>query len=223
MKTSFRLHSFKNPKLLERALAHRSYGGASNERLEWLGDSVLSFHISRWIYRNFPRLGEGGMSAVRVRLICQDTLAKLAKEAGLDGQLRVGSGQKRDGKNILADAMEAYIAAVCLDGGDVDALLEDWLAEELEVVRMLIKQSGVSALRDAKSRLQEMLQKGGQPPPTYRLIKTSGKNASLLFSVECRASSAVAALATASTKNAAEQKAAADCLRQLASPSGDAG
>ena len=114
-------HHFTQPALLQRALTHRSFGADHNERLEYLGDAVLDLVVAHWLYEALARQPEGDLSRVRANLVKQDTLHRLAVELGLPDMLRLGSGERRAGgqqrPSILADALEAVIGAVYLDGG----------------------------------------------------------------------------------------------------------
>ena len=213
-------HPFKNKQLAELALTHRSMGKPNNERLEWLGDALLQFHCSAIIYEKFAFVSEGGMSFIRTQLVCGETLARLARRIGLPPLLRLGTVEQshgRDNDNILEGAMEAYLAAVHLDGGDVRHLLQRLLAEELEDIGEKIQRDGLRALRDPKTRLQEFLQAQGKKIPSYQLIKETGKAHQRVFLVECRADDSCVRWASATSVLAAQQKAAEQCLQQLQS------
>ena len=212
------LHQFKNKKLEELALTHRSFGKPNNERLEWLGDACLDFAVSRLLYERFADADESALTLMRSNLVNGEALAALARRVGLPPHLRLGGAKAAGGRNngkILAGAMEAYIAAVFLDGGNAPALLASLLADDIERLRGEVAARGARALGAAKTRLQERLQRAGLPPPQYAVCRRSGAAHSPLFEVECRATPQCAARATASTIAAAQRAAAAECLKKL--------
>lgn len=209
---------FCEPTLEETALTHKSFGRPHNERLEWLGDAVLEFEVSRLLYERFDEVSEDGLTLLRLQLVRGESLAALARRLGLAERLRLGGAaarRERDNDNILAGVMEAYIAAVYLDGGDIGKFLADWLEEDIARLAAELRQHGVAALRDAKTRLQEHLQQRGLPPPSYVLLKAEGKAHRRVFFVECRAEVGVCARAAGASLAAAEQQTAAECLRVL--------
>ena len=177
-------HEFKDKALEARALTHRSFGEANNERLEWLGDSLLYAAVSEILWRRFPHLSEGTLSEVRVALIRNDTLAAAAKRAGFHERIRMGGGEKGGHKpSILAAALEAHLAAAKLDGADPVALTAEMLALELDKVARVLEVDGEGAFKPAKTRLQEIIQAKGNPPPVYT---SQGADASgRWFRVEC--------------------------------------
>jgi ribonuclease III len=179
-------YSFSNEKLLALALHHRSSSGESNERLEFLGDSVLGVVISHEIFVRYPSMPEGEMSRLRASLVNGDTLATLALGLGFDRFLVLGVGeQKSGGKNrpsILADALEAVIAAIYLDAG-LDQVRRSILIWFSDLLSQTIASSGTS--KDAKSSLQEWMQAHQLPLPTYTLVTTTGKAHCQEFTVEC--------------------------------------
>jgi ribonuclease-3 len=167
------------------ALTHRSAEGANNERLEFLGDSVLNLLLSERLYREFPTASEGDLSRLRARLVSEEPLAEVAMGMQLGELLLLGSGELKTGgfrrQSILADAFEALCGALYLDGG-------------LETVRTLIgpmfesRIAGLpepSTLKDAKTRLQEHLQANGRPLPVYAVKRTSGEPHAQVFLVSC--------------------------------------
>ena len=203
---------------MQMALTHRSFGTPNNERLEWLGDALLACEVSLLVYERFPQIVEGGLSVIRTQLVNNAALAKLARRIGLEKHMRFGKADMHGGRNnerALAGVMEAYLAAIYLDGGDIRSLLADWLDSDLNAIGEHIRRHGVRALRPAKSLLQEFLQRYGKPLPIYRLIKTDTVNRQSVFSVECRATSDCAHQASAATLAAAEEEAASLCLKQL--------
>ncbi|MEY4978487.1 MAG: hypothetical protein RLZZ352_757 [Pseudomonadota bacterium] len=178
-------HRFAQPRLLERALTHRSFTVDHNERLEFLGDSVLNMAVSALLFEQLTQLPEGDLSRVRANLVKQDTLFQLAKGLGLSACLRLGDGEKRSGghqrPSILADALEAIIGAVYLDAGfDTAAALVRRLYSGVAL------NAQMSALgKDPKTELQEWLQARKMKPPSYRVVAMLGEAHKQTFDVEC--------------------------------------
>lgn len=178
-------HVFVNPRLLERALTHRSFSADHNERLEFLGDSVLNLAVSGLLFEKLNQLPEGDLSRVRANLVKQETLHQIALELGLSVGLRLGDGEKRSGghkrPSILADAVEALIGAVYLDAGfDVAARLVRRLYSGMEL------NAQMSAMgKDPKTALQEWLQARKMKLPAYRVVATLGEAHRQTFDVEC--------------------------------------
>lgn len=209
-------HAFSNPALLTRALTHRSASSDHNERLEFLGDSVLNLAVSSLLYERLASQSEGDLSRVRANMVKQETLHGLAVELGLPQVLRVGEGEARSGgktrPSMLADALEAVIGAVYLDAGFQTAT---------ELVRRLFEGVEISpqmqaAARDAKTALQEWLQGRRMKLPDYRVVDTTGAAHRQSFEVECSIGElALAARGSGASRRAAEQSAAAAVLAQL--------
>jgi len=178
-------YKFKNISLLKKALTHRSVGKQNNERLEFLGDSVLGSIISRELFQRFPSIDEGQLSRLRSHLVRGQTLAKLAKEIQLSEQLILGQGELKSGgfcrESIQADAFEAILGAIFLDS--------DYLTVNrviLKLYKELLDQANPEeSHKDFKTQLQEALQKRGSDLPQYDLIETSGKDHNAVFSVQC--------------------------------------
>ena len=209
-------HQFTSPRLLERALTHRSFSADHNERLEFLGDSVLNLAVSGLLFEKLNQLPEGDLSRVRANLVKQDTLAALANRLGLSLALRLGDGEKRSGGNkrpsILADALEAVIGAVYLDAGfDVAAALVHRLFEDVDL------SVGMSAMsKDPKTELQEWLQARKMKLPGYRVVATTGEAHKQTFDVECAVlETGHAERGIGASRRAAEQAAAAAMLQHL--------
>lgn len=211
-------YSFADPALRERALTHRSVGAGNNERLEFFGDALVNVIVAELLYETFPKADEGELTRLRARLVSEPALAAIARELDLGDALHLGPGELKSGgfrrDSILADALEALIAAVYLDGGwpacrdAVRALIEPRLAE-----------AATREDKDAKTRLQEWLQSRGEPLPVYELVATSGAEHARIFDVECRIDSrGLRAEGRGSSRRAAEQVAAAAALAQLQSP-----
>ncbi|MES2508708.1 MAG: ribonuclease III [Pseudomonadota bacterium] len=178
-------HEFSNPRLLVQALTHRSFSSDHNERLEFLGDSVLNLAVAALLYEGLSELPEGDLSRVRANLVKQDTLHKVAVELGLPDLLRLGEGEAKSGgqkrPSILADALEAVLGAVYLDAGFEPAA---------QLVRRLFKNVEISAQmqaigKDPKTELQEWLQGRKMNLPIYRVVGTQGAAHKQTFDVEC--------------------------------------
>jgi ribonuclease-3 len=209
-------YQFRDGALLLQALTHRSCGQPHNERLEFLGDGLLNFVIGEAVYRQRSRSAEGELSRLRVRLVREETLAEVARRLDLGDAVRLGTGELRSGgfrrDSILADALEAVLGAIYLDGGFdlARAACERIFAPEIAAL------PDTDALKDAKTRLQETLQASARPLPEYRLIEESGPAHQRRFVVGCRlVDSADATEGEASSRKLAEQSAAEKMLVQL--------
>lgn len=202
-------HRFSRTELLVQALTHRSFAAANNERLEFLGDSVLNCSVARALYDAFPDLPEGSLSRLRANLVRQETLAEIAVRLKLGDVLRLGEGELKSGgfrrPSILADALESLFGAVFLDAGfDAAQRVVHGLFAPL-VARIDPKDSG----KDAKTQLQEALQSRRLPLPEYRLIDTQGEAHDQNFIVECvLARPPLATRGVGKSRRAAEQEAA---------------
>lgn len=179
-------YKFSNLKFLENALTHRSVSGENNERLEFLGDSIVNFIIAEALYMRFPNLREGVLTRFRANLVRGETLAQLAVDFSIGDYLRLGAGELKSGghrrASILADALEAIIAAIYLDGG-FDACRK----QVLQWFSQLLSQSQqVEHQKDAKTKLQELLQARKKPLPAYIVKQVAGDAHEQIFYVECR-------------------------------------
>jgi len=213
-------YSFRQSSLLTQALTHRSFSSTHNERLEFLGDSVLNLAIAAWLYESASDLPEGDLSRMRSHWVKQDALASVAKELGIASGLRLGEGELRSGgktrPSILADAVEAIIGAVYLDGG--------FEAARQVVLRLYQNrlQTGAerSVTKDHKTALQEWLQARKMPVPVYQVVKTSGAAHQQEFEVTCSVHANVAPTnGCGHSRRAAEQAAAGAMMQQLQSRS----
>jgi len=209
-------HRFATPELARQALTHRSYGASHNERLEFLGDSVLNCTVATLLYERFPALPEGDLSRLRAALVNQSSLSEIARDLGLGDRLRLGEGELKSGgfrrPSILADALEALLGAVYLDAGfeAVRACVERLLADRLERA----EKSPVD--KDPKTELQEHLQARRLQLPRYAVMKTEGEAHDQTFTVECRVDDlALTASGSGASRRAAEQAAAAGVLARL--------
>ena len=209
-------YSFQRPELLTQALTHRSYGAVNNERLEFLGDSVLNCSVARALYDAFPELPEGSLSRLRANLVRQETLADLAIALQLGDNLRLGEGELKSGgfrrPSILADALESLFGAIFLDAG---------FSEAERVVRglfdpLVAKIDPRASGKDAKTQLQEILQARRLPLPEYRLVDTRGEAHDQSFIVECvLAKPPLTTRGVGKSRRAAEQEAARQACAQL--------
>lgn len=201
--------SFADTGLLVRALTHRSVGADNNERLEYLGDAVLSFVVAELLFEAYPEASEGELSRYRASLVSGDALGAVALELGLGELLCLGEGELKSGgqrrASILADALEALVGAVYLDQG-LDAART--VAARL-LQRRLAELPGASELKDPKTRLQEWLQGRGLGLPEYKVMEITGEPHEQLFRVRCDVGElAIAAEAEGSSRRRAEQEAA---------------
>ena len=212
-------YQFEDSDLLEEALTHRSIGSFNNERLEFLGDSVLNMVVAARLFERYPDSSEGDMSRMRSRLVRGVTLAEVASGIGLGRQVAMGSGELKSGgfrrSSILADSFEAVLGAIYLDGGfeacrDVILGFFDPLIEQLP---------HVDQLKDAKTRLQEWLQGRGRPLPVYTLSHEDGADHRKKFYVSCRLpDDGRESQQSGDSRRKAEQAAAAAMLALLQAP-----
>ena len=209
-------YTFTRPALLACALTHRSFSADHNERLEFLGDSVLNLAVSGMLYQALETLPEGELSRVRANLVKQDTLHQLAVELGLTGMVRLGEGELRSGgqkrPSILADALEALIGAVYLDAGfDIAAALVRRLFEKVQINPQM-----AAAAKDPKTELQEWLQGRKMNLPAYTVVGTTGAAHQQTFEVECMITElGRSERGLGASRRAAEQAAATSLLRSL--------
>lgn len=213
-------HSFQNHALLELALTHPSYALAhkcqDNQRLEFLGDAVLEICVSRVIYHRFPKLREGQLTRKRAALVCEANLARAARRMGIGGFLKLDKGEElvggRENPSILADTMEAIIAAVYLDAGmDAAAALVDLAMDGYKTPE--------KGDRDAKSALQEYLQALGEETPTYEIIAQDGPPHARVFTARVlRADGTQLGIGSGPRKQRAEEAAAHMAMAALGKP-----
>ena len=209
-------HEFSDPQLLTRALTHRSAGSHNNERLEFLGDSILNHTVAEALYHRFPTASEGDMSRMRAALVSGDCLAEVARELNLGDCLVLGQGERKSGGHrrgsILADAFEALIGAILLDSG-----IDECRACVLQLFAQRLEQIKAGAAKDAKTELQEYLQGRGNPLPVYELLELLGDDHNQQFNVACRLRNpALVVLGSGSSRRRAEQAAARSALERLA-------
>ncbi len=209
--------TFQNQELLHEALSHSSYANEkkktrkSNERLEFLGDSVLSIVVSQYLFENYPNLPEGELTKIRAALVCEKSLHRFAEQISLGKHLLLGKGEEHTGgrqrPSILADAFEAVIAAIYLDAG-----LEAARKHILRFIPKNLMENRSLLFGDYKTALQEVIQKNPEEKVEYRLIAESGPDHSKTFVVEVCLNSNVIGMGMGKSKKEAEQMAAKEAL-----------
>jgi len=216
-------YRFKDESLLETALTHPSFGSdyhvPDNQRLEFLGDAVLELAISRLLYIVHPEMPEGGLSRLRSALVREETLAQAAAGYQIGKEIRLSVGEERTGgrrkPSLLADAMEAVIAAVYLDGG--------WQAAFDLVERTIDVRASLELdyfAMDAKTRLQELLQKDGHAP-SYEIVSVEGPPHAPMFTAHVSVDGELLGQGQGRTKRQAQQEAAAQAIKQLSQKTND--
>jgi len=212
-------HAFTKPELVRQALTHRSYGTPHNERLEFLGDSLLNCSVATLLYDRFPRLPEGDLSRLRAALVNQSSLSEVATTLGLGDILRLGEGELKSGgfrrPSILADAVEALLGAIYIDAGfdAVRAAVGRLMGERLD------EKDGMPVKKDPKTALQEHLQGRKLALPRYSVQRTEGEAHDQTFTVECRVDDlGLVASGQGTSRRAAEQSAAEGLMAQLEKP-----
>ncbi len=214
-------HRFRDPSLLETALTHSSYANENkaahcvcNERLEFLGDSVLGITVADYLYRHYGDMPEGRMTRLRAELVCEQSLYRAACRLGLGDHLRLGRGEEHNGgrtrPSILSDAMEAVIAALYLDAGmeTASAFIRRCLLDELGPMEPAFT-------TDFKTALQELVQRQNGQILTYELVGEEGPDHAKTFSVQVRLNGEVLGRGAGRTKKEAEQAAAENALGAL--------
>lgn len=212
-------YEFKNKQLLETALTHTSYAyenkKQSNEKLEFLGDSILEFVSSEYIYHNYPNLKEGEMTKVRASVVCEDSLQKIAKMHNFSDFLYLGKSERTSQKEvrpaIMADSIEAVIAAIFLDGGLEEAkkFILNNLAKPIENATKNIGQ------KDYKTVLQEVLQKNGNVDIEYVIVDEKGPDHEKAFTAEVKFNNKILATGEGKSKKQAEMEAAQKALENI--------
>ena len=215
-------HRFQRPELLARALTHRSFGAEHNERLEFLGDAVLSLAVSSLLFERYAGSDEGDLTRVRAHLVREESLHKLALTLGLPAVLKMSDGEARGGgaqrPSILADAVEALLGAAYIDGGYevAQGIVRRLLGETIAA-----STSARDFAKDAKTALQEWLQARRIAVPGYRIVATHGQAHAQTFEVECAVPALdVAELGVGRSRRAAEQEAARRLLDRLTAERG---
>ena len=212
-------HAFQNPELLRQALRHRSAGAAHNERMEFLGDALLNLIVAEMLHARWPKADEGALTRARASMVRESSLAAIARGMGLGERIELGPGEMKSGghrrDSILADALEAIVAAIHLDAGfeSCRRIVLPWFEP------MLAELPVGKVEKDPKTRLQEWLQARQLARPEYTLIDSTGEEHSRIFSVRCSVSDPPSAQeATGSSLRIAEQAAAELVLAQLDLP-----
>lgn len=208
-------HTFSNGELLEQALTHRSAGRRNNERLEFLGDALLNLIVAEYVYEQYPRASEGEMTRLRAALVNGSALADLAREEALGDSLVLGPGELKTGgfrrESILADTLEALIAAIYLDAG--------WETCRSQVRRLFgsrVLDAERRVAKDPKTSLQELLQANALTLPVYEAISTHGDDHEKTFNVACSIGSLdLRSQGSGSSRRAAEQAAAEAILEDV--------
>lgn len=207
-------YTFQQTDLLEEALTHRSASARNNERLEFLGDSLLNMIVAEYLFQRYPKASEGELSRLRASLVKGETLAEVARGLKLGSWLRLGYGEIKSGgvqrESILSDTLEAIFGAVYLDGGLATCrdlilrLYQDYLG----------RLASASELKDPKTRLQEYLQARQRLLPVYNVLEIRGEPHAQSFTVECVVED-LRAIAVGASRRKAEQEAARQLLEQI--------
>lgn len=210
-------HAFRDPDLLKQALTHRSAGAPHNERLEFLGDSIVNMMVAEALYLRWPKADEGAMTRARAELVREGALAVIARALQLGDRLTMGPGEMKSGghrrDSILADALEAVVAAIYLDAGfeACRAMVLPWFAASMEALPATGRPE-----KDPKTRLQEWLQGRQKPLPSYELVSETGEEHARHFQVRCTSSDPpLSAEGGGNSRRVAEQAAAAAVISQL--------
>ncbi len=213
-------HRFRDAGLLEQALTHRSVGPWHNERLEFLGDALVGAIVAEALFARWPKADEGALTRARAQLVREASLAAIARDLKLGERIALGPGELKSGghrrDSILADALEAVVAAIYLDAGydACRAAVLPWF----EAALAELPEAGKVG-KDAKTRLQEWLQARRHPLPVYTLVDTAGDEHDKLFRIRCEIEQPpLSAEGEAGSRRAAEQAAAEAVLAQLAAP-----
>lgn len=209
-------HPFREPGLLQQALTHRSAGAPHNERLEFLGDSIVNLLVAEAMYSRWPKADEGALTRARASLVCESALATIARTLGLGERLTLGPGEMKSGghrrDSILADAFEAVVGAIYLDAGfeACRARVLPWFEASMAAV------PAGKPEKDPKTRLQEWLQARQKPLPSYELVAETGDEHARHFHVRCvLADPVLGTEGEGSSRRLAEQQAAAAAIEQL--------
>jgi ribonuclease-3 len=217
-------YAFKDKELLRQALTHKSYAiechtAVHNERLEFLGDSVLGLIVAHYLFINYPDEDEGHLSKIKSSLVSRTNLSKWAREINLGEYIYLGAGEKLTGgkkrNSILSNSIEAVIGAIYLDGGFDQA--------RNFVMKWLSKHSWETIEKDHKSYLQEIVQKKCKIPPTYEIVRTEGPEHDKIFTVRVKIGKRVMGIGTGKNKKEAQQSAARNALEHMQNPVNPAG
>ncbi|MEC8356141.1 MAG: ribonuclease III [Pseudomonadota bacterium] len=211
-------YQFKNSQVLKQALTHRSFGADNNERLEFLGDALLDLIVGESLFNQHPGADEGNLSRLRSSIVNKSALAGIGREWNLGEHVLLGAGELKSGgrsrDSILADTVEAVVAAVYLDGGlgACRKLVDAWTLE-------FVRNPEARQTKDAKTRLQEKMQASGHGLPDYQVLAIEGEAHAQSFLVECRVEGLERVhRGRGRSKRAAEQQAALETLKSLDQP-----
>ena len=214
-------YEFSDRSQLELALTHRSCGSRNNERLEFLGDSIVNFVIAQALFERFPEAREGQLSRLRARMVKGTTLAEIGREFELGDHLRLGSGELKSGgfrrESILADAVEAIIGAIYLDSGmsTCEERIRSWFKDRLAGLSITDQHN-----KDPKTRLQEFLQARQNSLPKYEVVSIEGEAHDQVFTVNCELETlGVSSRGQGPSRRGAEQQAARHALKKLGAES----
>ena len=213
-------YTFNNKLLLTTAIVHKSFANENNiesyEKLEFLGDSILEFISSKYLYEKFPKLNEGELTKLRATLVCEDSLYEIAKSINMSDFILLGKSELATGGNkkvaIMADTIEALIAAMYFDSGNLD-ICEKFIIKHLE--KEAEEASKHVGQKDHKTILQEFLQKHGNVDIEYEIIKEEGPDHDKKFTSEVKCNGKVLGVGEGKTKKDAEQEAAANYLKSI--------
>ena len=210
-------HEFRNPDLLTQALTHRSAGAPHNERLEFLGDALVNLFVAEALYEHWPQADEGALTRARAELVRESALAPIARQLELGARLILGPGEMKSGghrrDSILADALEAVVAAIYLDAGfeTCRTVVMPWFKAAMEALPPPHKVG-----KDPKTRLQEWLQGRQKPLPVYALLSESGEDHAKMFLITCTLQQPpLVTQGEGSSRRVAEQAAAEAALQAL--------
>jgi ribonuclease-3 len=210
-------YAFENLELLTQALTHRSYGAVHNERLEYLGDSILGMIIAKELYDLFPKCPEGDLTRMRSTLVRETTLAELAREFGIGNALRLGPGEVKNGgsrrESLIADAVESIIGAMFIDSKEdfprIRQVVLKWFDSRLKTIKPDVNQ------KDHKSTLQELLQSQHRSLPVYRIERVLGPENNQIFEISVAVDGVPVFKGQGSSRRKAEQEAAGQVLDYL--------
>lgn len=210
-------YSFQNIRLLDQALTHRSFGAVHNERLEFLGDSILGMIIAKELYDRFPKCPEGDLTRMRSTLVRETTLAELARAFGIGNCLKLGPGELKTGgfrrDSLISDAVESIIGAMFIDDNEsfprVRQVVLSWFKSRLDTIQPNVNQ------KDHKSTLQELLQSLHKPLPVYKIEEIKGSDNDQIFVVSATVEGVAVQVGQGSSRRRAEQEAAGLVLELL--------
>lgn len=213
-------YTFADQSLLKLALSHRSVGARNNERLEFMGDSIINFIITDELFQRYPDASEGQLTRMRAQLVCAEMLTKIAKELSLGEYVVLGSGERRSGghqrSSILADALEAIIGAIYLDAARDISVMKITILEWYKNHFHIFDDKSTQGNKDPKTVLQELLQSKKLDLPCYEVVRIEGEQHEQIFYVECSVSLLdKPTVGTGNSRRKAEQMAAEQILEKI--------